>query len=193
MCCSKNKGIRVSVSVQTSKRSAKSILKQYLQRWINRNFNSIQNSMSFTKDWVSWNHTFDSYFKIDSLRWARCSASSLEPTAGLRNVLWVNVTTTTRTEAAKRKRNVPRTIIAILRWRLACSKSSAFSTTFCASFTSGFRDRTESFLGAALGLRDFPLLLVLLLLPLPEDTSLCHSLAFIFDILTFATFDNQPF
>ena len=103
--------------------------------------------------------------------WARCSASSLEPIAGLKNVLWVNVTTTTRTEAAKRKRNVPRTIIAILRWRLACSKVWASSRTFSGSFASVFNGLTESFLRAVLPLRVFVLLVELPLLPLPEEFS----------------------
>lgn len=99
--------------------------------------------------------------------WARCSASSLEPIGGLKNVLWVNVTTTTSTEATRRKINVPTMIIAILRWRLACSKLRSSSTIFCASFTSVFRGRTESFLRAELALRTFVLLLELPLLPFP--------------------------
>lgn len=128
-----------------------------------------------------WNYTLwmnfvineDSYSFIEIiLKWlhrARCSASSLEPIAGLRNVLWVKVTTTTRTDAARRKINVPRTIIAILRWRLACSVSSTSSTTFWVSFVSIFKGRTESFLRAVLALRDFVLLFVLPLLPFPEQ------------------------
>lgn len=99
--------------------------------------------------------------------WARCSASSLEPIGGLRNVLWVNVTTTTSTEATRRKINVPTMIIVILRWRLACSKLRSSSTIFCASFTTVFRGRTESFLRVELALRTFVLLLELPLLPFP--------------------------
>lgn len=99
--------------------------------------------------------------------WARCSASSLEPMGGLKNVLWVNVTTTTSTEAARRKINVPTMIIVILRWRLACSKLRSSSTIFCASFTTIFRGRTESFLWVELALRTFVLLLELPLLPFP--------------------------
>lgn len=98
----------------------------------------------------------------------RCSASSLEPVAGLRKVLWVKVTTTARTDAARRNRNVPRIAKVILRWRLACSKSSAFSISFLGSFVSGFTGRTESFLRVVLALRWFVDLLVLFLLSFSE-------------------------
>lgn len=106
------------------------------------------------------------------------SVSSCEPDAGLRKLLCVKVITTTSTEVARRKMKVPRTIMAIRRWRLACSSCWVSSIIFRVTLTSAFVGWTDSFRGGAvvLDLRGLVFLLTLALLSSPEVSQRRHVL-----------------
>jgi len=105
---------------------------------------------------------------IQTLRFHDLQLCSFESDAGLRKLLCVKVITTTSTEAAKRKIKVPKTNMAIRRWRLACSSCWVFSIIFCVCLIS-FVERTDSFREVAmLALRGLVFLLTLALLSSPE-------------------------
>jgi len=113
---------------------------------------------------------------IQTLKFHDLQLCSFESDAGLRKLLCVKVITTTSTEAAKRKIKVPRTIMAIRRWRLACSSCWVSSIIFCVCLILSFVERTDSFREVAmLALRGLVFLLTLALLSSPEvSTSSSH-------------------